>query len=324
MLKNHSRQRFLALFFGFCCLFLNNLLLEAIEDEFSPKCFIRNPFNSMSLSHTEGKGLGYSQGYNSLDLFLTYPLYNNEIIPLLDLRGHLFNDGKSAANLGLGLRWFNSCYNNVWGINAFYDSLRTHHRSYSQVSLGLESLSATWDIRINGYLPVGHKTTPIYRLSYDFTSGFLAKAREQFSMGGIDAEVGYHFLPKQCIDIYASIGPYAYWGRSQKTENAFRNTRRDFFGGRLRAWIGFWTYCKLEGVTSYDSRFKWIGQVTFSLNISFDHICSAWNQTTCYNPYCYTLTERLYQPIIRNEIIVVDRINRFSSNPAILDPEFEP
>lgn len=277
-------------------------------------------FSCISLSHTEGKGLGYSQGYTSLELFLSHPC-ENQIVPFLDLRGHLFNEGKNAANVGAGIRWMDGCCNRLWGINFFYDTLRTSQLAYNQLGLGLECLGENWDFRINGYLPIGHKNTQIYRLSYDFSSGFLAKAREQFAMGGFDAEIGYRSCFCQGTEWYAGLGPYAYWGRSQKTTNAFRSTHKTLVGGRLRASAQFLSYFALEGVTTYDSRFKWGGQVTVSLNLPFDWFCSHNRRSDDCGEYCSATACR---PVFRNEIILVNRINRFSSNPLILDPEFEP
>lgn len=322
MLKIFFRQNIWTMLVGLCSLLFGSTPLEcALEIPFLSNLESKpsRPSKYISLSHTEGKGLGYSQGYTSLDLFLAQPFCESQFIPFVDLRGHVFNNGRFATNAGLGFRWLDSPHRQVWGINCFYDSFIASHLPYHQVSLGLEALGETWDLRINGYLPVGRKNTPIYRLSYNFSSGFRAKAREQFAMAGIDAEIGYHFCKLQYLDLYAGLGPYFYSGRSQKTKNAFRKTRKDITGGRLRASALFLSYFELEGMTSYDSHFKWAGQVTLCVNIPLDWICGFRNQADDCAP-C-GLMERLFQPVIRNEIIVIDRINRFSSNPEILDPE---
>jgi hypothetical protein len=297
---------------GVYCLILNNTILSGYEliESLDSKC--------MTISHTEGQGLGYKQGYSSLDLFLAQPIFHSQIIPFADLRGHVFNNGRYAGNAGLGVRWLNSCYNKVWGINCYYDSFCTFHLPYHQVGFGLEALGEKWDARINGYLPVGRKKTQIYRLSYDFTSSFLAKVREQFALGGFDAELGYHFCNSCFCDLYAGLGPYFYWGRSKETKNAFRKKFREAYGGRLSLAASFWGYFKLEGYTAYDSFFRWTGQATLSLNIPLDF----WNPACACIPSL--IEDQLFQQVRRNEIIVVERANRFSSNPAILDPEFEP
>ncbi len=59
---------------------------------------------TISSSHIEGRGIGYTEGYTTLEGLL-FPFTSQEtVFPLLDLRGHVFNNGESAANAGIGLR----------------------------------------------------------------------------------------------------------------------------------------------------------------------------------------------------------------------------
>lgn len=270
----------------------------------------------ITLSHTEGKGLGYTQGYTSLDLFLSQPLECG-IVPFIDLRGHIFNNGKTASNSGLGIRWLDAYFDEVWGINAFYDTLQGKYRSYHQVGLGFEALGRNWDVRVNGYLPVKHKMTPLYQFSYLSLAPFLVRGTERFAMKGLDAEIGYHCSYFCNLEFYAGAGPYCYWGHSVPTENVWLVKHEKAVGGRFRASVSFLNYLSLEGVTTYDNQFKWTGQVTLAFTIPFDLTFSFCG---C-NSY---LDQRLYQPVLRNEIIVEDRIHRYSTNPEILDPEFQP
>lgn len=278
--------------------------------------------SSVTLSHTEGRGLGYSQGYTSVDLFLAQPSYCDYITPFIDLRGHAFNDSRFAGNAGAGLRWL-SPYQQILGVNFFYDSFETFQLTYQQIGVGFEALSDTWEFHANGYFPFGSTKTQIYTLSYgSFADGFLAQADEQFAMNGADAELGYRLYNTPYINFYAGIGPYYYWGRSESTENAFRAIRKDFFGGRLRASATFFNFFKLEGITTYDSRFKWCAQVKLSLEIPLGG-CSC-SQQSCASCTPCSLRERLFQPVVRNEMMVINHITRTSSDPNILDPEFEP
>lgn len=304
-------------------------LLLAIECRPESCCaeFQDPPPEMIGASHTEGKGLGYSRGYTSLDLFLSQPLSQKRIVPFLDLRGHMFNDAEYAANAGLGFRWIRRRY--VWGVNIFYDYFETPRRPYNQVSMGLECLSTTWDVRLNGYLPVGHKETDLYEFSYLDISpdGFLLKGTEQFAMKGIDLEVGHHFYNEICqfvrdIDLYAGLGPYFYWGRSTATENAFRPAHKHIYGGRFCLSASYLDYVSIEGIVTYDTRFKWGGQAIVALTLPFDFTFSSRDCGECKPSYC--LRELLYQPVRRNEIMVIDRIHRYSKNPNILDPENEP
>lgn len=310
------------LVFGFCSLSATEIssscdtLLECCSSE----CLDLKS-ELIGVSHTEGKGLGYRQGYSSLDLFLSQPFCQKRCVPFLDLRGHIFNNGKYAANAGLGFRWLNKCSNQAWGINGFYDYLETRRRPYRQVSLGLEALSETWGVSVNGYLPIGRKETPLYEFSYLNISPtrFLVKGREQLAMKGIDAEVGYRFCNVYCFNFSTAAGPYYYWGRSAETKNAFRAAHKHAIGGRVNASASYRNYITLEGLGTYDSRFKWGGQVTLAVTIPFDFTFN-----TGEGGAACCLQERLYQPVRRNEIIVVSRIRRYSTNPNILNPEFEP
>ena len=52
----------------------------------------------------------------------------------LDLRGHIFNDGRGAANGGFGVRYIGN--SQVWGINTYY-TFDTQH-AVAIINMGLE------------------------------------------------------------------------------------------------------------------------------------------------------------------------------------------
>jgi hypothetical protein len=282
----------------------------------------------VSFSYTDGKGLGYTEGYSSLDLFLSQPLCQKRLVPFADLRGHVFNSGRFAANAGLGVRWLDESHKRIWGFNAFYDYLQTSKQPYNQVSFGLEALGNAWDVRLNGYLPVGQKRTNLYELEYENLSqtGFLLKGKEQFAMNGLDSEVGYHLCRMKYFDFYIGVGPYYYWGHSAETKNALRHAHKHALGGRLSASVAFLNYLSLDGVATYDSLFKWGGQATLSLILPFDltfRVGNSKKNPGCNENFC-CLKKGLYHPVLRNEIVVVDRIHRYSTDPDILNPENKP
>lgn len=288
-------------------------------------------YERVSLLHIEGKGLGYSIGYSSLDLFLAKTFCNNTFVPFLDIRGHVFNNGRFAANAGLGLRYFSNCLQQIWGVNAFYDYLENARRSYHQVGAGIEILGNKWDFHCNAYVPFGCKKTNIYRFNYGFFEDlkrknvsslkFGLKAREQLALNSVDALFGYRFCNiYKNADMHIGAGPYYFWGNSAKTENAFTSKHQSAFGGRGVVDIYFNNYIALSGVVTYDSIFKWCGQGTITLNIPLDAIFRH-----C-QPVCSlcSVKDRLFDSISRNEIIAIDYLSRFTNDPRVLDPEFQP
>lgn len=286
----------------------------------------------IALRHTEGSGLGYSIGYTSMDFFVAKPNCDGNLTSFLDVRGHLFNNGKYAANAGGGVRYFSESLDQIWGINAFYDYLQTKRRNYHQVSFGLEVSGNQWDVYINGYVPVGHRTRNIYEFSYNFKAaerdndkkiaipGFLLKAKEQFVMSGVDTLIQFRFCLFDDLRLRVGLGPYLYWGTSEKTINVFPKTHKRALGAQLRADLSYMNYISLETIISYDSYFNWNGQATIVLNIPLDLIFDLPHSRT----QCQHVRNKMYRPVTRNEIIVADSLTRRSTNPKVLDPEHPP
>lgn len=253
-----------------------------------------HPYN-ITLRHIEGKGVGYNQGYTSLAGFFC-SAHPNNWAAFLDVRYHIFNNGKPAANAGLGLRYLGN--HHVWGINGYYDYRKTNHQHYNQISIGLESLGEVFDFRINGYLPVGKKTSGLFDARFkQFTGHYLyINQKYEFAMKGANAEMGMHIDRLKNVPFYFAIGPYY-----------LENKGKAAWGGEARLSATFFDSLRLEGNTSYDNVFKWIGQGQVSLMIPFGRKKEVKPKQ---NSHCSTqmlLASRSVQPVDRHEIIAIDR-----------------
>ncbi|MCX6990564.1 MAG: inverse autotransporter beta domain-containing protein [Chlamydiae bacterium] len=257
--------------------------------------------------YTSPKGIGYQTGYTTLEGFFS-SMVKDKWLPFVDLRGHVFDNGKFAANAGMGVRYLTS--SRVWGMNTYYDYRNTKHQHYNQVALGLESLGRVWDGRINGYLPVGWKQSPYYHTEFQEFKGhsmFLRSSRE-FAFKGINAEAGFHLDHFKKAPLYFAAGPYYLTGKGASA-----------WGGQLRASVDlFHRYLRLEANTSYDSFFKWIGQGQISVNYSFGKKIK---KRDCNRPSLY---ERAVQRIDRFEIIPVgkDHVETEAINPVTHEPYY--
>src|SRR3569832_107575 len=109
--------------------------------------------SALTMRHRESQGVGYNQGYSTLDYYLTGQYSRSEL--LFNLRGHVFNDGKGAGNGGLGYRYSLNDDTSRIGANFYYDVRDSKHFIAQQVAGGLEWISKMVDVRVNGYLPVG-------------------------------------------------------------------------------------------------------------------------------------------------------------------------
>jgi trimeric autotransporter adhesin len=246
----------------------------------------------IAVSHIEGGGIGYNQGYTSLEGFFSPVQTKGFYVPFLDLRGHIFNDGKMAANAGMGMRYISDSI--VYGANAYYDYRNTKHQHYNQIALGLEILGQIYDFRINGYLPIGQKTSSFFNTEFEeFTGNFLMLSRKrEGALKGANAEVGYHLNCLNQIPVYFAVGPYYLTGSGNTT-----------WGGEAKLSLNFFDYVSLTGQTSYDSLFHWRGQGQLSLTIPFGSKRARRNSSCAAR----CLNNRSLQDVSRFEIIPVDR-----------------
>ena len=247
----------------------------------------------VTVRHIEANGIGYQDGYTTLEGFFSPPSpYKEKWLPFADLRGHVFNNGKMAANTGIGIRYLQS--SRLWGANAYYDYRNTRHTHYNQVAFGLETLGKLWDAKINGYLPVGSKISPYYGVRFSHFTGHTAylSYKQEYALKGINAEAGYHVDHFQKVPLYFAAGPYYLAGQGHNV-----------WGGQLRVAAHLLPYVKIEGNTSYDNAFRWIGQGQISLTLPFGgkKAAKAFAKKPCSSSRA--LHERLRQGVDRFEII---------------------
>lgn len=281
---------------------------EANED-----CFDGKQHYRATIRHIEGGGIGYKDGYTTLEVFLASDPSQRTVTPFLDGRGHIFDNGKWAANAGVGLRalW----KNRVYGINAYYDYRNAGRFHSNQIGVGLETLGELFDFRINGYLPVGEKISTPYDPTFGTFSGnyMLVSQKYQSAMKGAGAEFGFHLGKFESSDFYAAVGPYYFIGDIDPAT----------WGGKARISGTFKELLTLEISDSYDQTFhnKFQGQI--SLNFSFGPKSKVKERgRTC--TVANTLNDRMLQPVGRQEIIVIDNTkkNTFAIDPSTGLPYF--
>ena len=266
----------------------------------------------VAVRHIDPNGIGYREGYTTVEGF--FPLYNgwDQWILFLDTRVHVFNNGQPALNAGVGTRYVAD--SRVWGVNTYYDYRKTSRYHYNQMTVGLESLGQVWDFRLNGYAPVGRWSSPYYDLGFAYFEGNYAilSQKYEYALGGFNAEAAAHVNTWEHFPLYFAAGAYYLVGRGAAT-----------WGGQARASVSVYDYLKVEGNLSYDHLFRWIGQGQIGLTFSFGGKKEVKTKMgSCSN--ALALSRRAYQPVDRLEIIPVDRTHKHSVaiNPATGDPYF--
>ncbi|MCE5318051.1 MAG: inverse autotransporter beta domain-containing protein, partial [Parachlamydia sp.] len=263
-------------------------------------CFDHYTAPRLYISHVEGDTVAYRGGYTSLGLFAAPTGWGNgNWKPFLDVRGHVFNNGKTAANLGGGLRYYSSCLNSVFGVNSYYDYREGPLSHYHQVGVGLEILGPCLDLRLNGYFPVGNKDGESHAHKFTFPRGQFATCRQrEEALSGFDAEIGKCFnfcFPRSCRSFcfYAAIGPYFYESRS---------CADDIWGGQMR-FIVQKNCLNLEVGASYDRQYHTSGYARVEISIPL--------RWPCCEQDCCGDCGLIYQPVHRQEMIVLSKQHCF-------------
>jgi hypothetical protein len=262
----------------------------------------------LEVRHIESGGVGYHDGYTTFAGFFSY--VTNSWVPFLDVRAHVFDNGRPAANAGLGLRYVG---HRVWGVNGYYDYRRSHHHSYNQGAFGLESLGVTWDFRANGYFPAGNSEGRPFDLDVEHFSGhrLILSQRQDFAMKGGNAEVGVHVNSICNLPLYFAAGPYY-----------FKNEGKHAWGGEGRVALDYFEYLRLEAMASYDHIFRGKAQGQISLILPFGGRSSVVRKRCDDCCHAQWINERALQRVDRNEIIVIDdhKVKSNAINPRTGQP----
>ena len=259
----------------------------------------------IAFRHQEGPGIGFTKGYSTFEGF--FSLAKDEYRFFTDLRGHVFNDGKWAANAGLGIRkMINEMA--IFGINLFYDYRHAPHAShFNQMGSGIELLFKKWDLRANGYVSICNQKH-LYQNGFEFSgnSGIFFKKYEQ-SMQGADLQIGRELFRTRYVDMHATAGGYFFSGVSGKSAA----------GALLRISARFTPYLSIEGQASYDSVFKGNGWGAIAINIPFgQRLNEKGKRLSCSAKV--RLEERFVEKVERFEIVVANthRKESLALNPT--------
>jgi len=213
----------------------------------------------LSVRHRGPGGIGYPLAYSSVDLFFNQNLGYNWY-GILDLRGHVANDGKWATNAGIGLRYLNDCATTVYGLNFYWDWREADHFNFHQLGAGIEFLWPCWDLRLNGYAPIT-STKKTYRKKFDRFQGNRSyfEKKQELALSGLDGAVGYWLYNCGIFGIHTALGGYYFRG----------DHGTNVGGGLLRAKVRITDIVSLKGEVSYDNEFKWNGQGELAIHIPF-------------------------------------------------------
>lgn len=158
-----------------------------------------------------------NEAFGSFDLFLPM-LGDTDRLLFLDARASFGSEQEiEQGSLGLGYR-FRHANGWVYGVNGYFDYLNSRYdNGFTQIGLGVEALSQDWELRANGYLPVGDVEAALASANAALIEAgrLIFRAGEETALQGVDGEIGYRlpFLsPDDLTQIKLFAGGYWYTG----------------------------------------------------------------------------------------------------------------
>lgn len=213
--------------------------------------------------------LKFGNNRNIVRIGTLFPVWNNNSQLLFTSLFIMGNTSKSIeGNFGLGIRRYAN-QQIILGGYGFYDIRRLVNSSKKahQITIGVELLSAKFEMRINGYLPISESTVTIKNISTSINRNFNAAQGKttqsiltnrivDFILRGYDIEAGYK-LP---ISVEANV--FAGFYHFFRENISFLGPR-----GRIECKLLPWLAAQLEA--SYDKERNFNGYVGLKLQYKF-------------------------------------------------------
>jgi len=245
----------------------------------------------------------FASNYTTFEILFAPDYVPGRIMPLVDVRGHRFDNNTYAANIGIGGRSIpNHCsrFCEMLGFNTYYDYRQGCIGYYQQFGLGIEVLGRRWDFRANAYVPFGHKKHIHSCLFNDYEGDFYAIRRDIESVSySFSGEVGYLLYSSEDFLLYAAAGPY-FLARGKCGDSTP--------GGEIRIRPQYQDYIALDLSWRHDSLFKTIWQAEIIFNLPLYQLADKNLRPCC-------LTDRqIYQPIDRFEVMPLGKKTCWDAN----------
>jgi hypothetical protein len=223
----------------------------------SAECVSPLHMGRIGIRHNEANGIGYKDGYTTVEGFAIFDQIGYGFMPFIDLRGHVFNNGKVAGNIGIGERSVIPGIGHIFGAYVYYDVRDDKHLTVNQLSPGIELLSKRMEYRINGYFPVGNHISRKYGWEFDRFKGhrILLESKQKRGLTGGDAEVGVHLTQSSTYDVFAGAGPYYFSNKATS------------WGGKARVYGRYKDYVSVEVSYAYDDLFHSTVQGSVALTL---------------------------------------------------------
>lgn len=185
----------------------------------------------MGIDFRTGPDTGYESSFGGIYGFIPFSQAPLQSSFFGEGRLNLFTQSEIGGNLRVGYRQYLPGSNLVWGSYVGYDLRHTEFdETFHQLGMGVDLQAADWEVRLNGYLPIGDtrrevssassfSDTGTVRSNLRFSGNNLVfdefrqqnqTTRRQFeaAAGGFDLEGSYRLFDWSDGSLYGHLGGY--------------------------------------------------------------------------------------------------------------------
>jgi hypothetical protein len=244
-------------------------------------------------------------GTGNFDLGTMQVVTMGDTAAFLDAQVTMNESDGVGFNIGVGYRWMNypayaASSGRMDGISLWADGTHTDVGNFfPQVGISYESLGEVWDVRANGYVPVGSNEqvgpfNPINQIGFQGNSiSDITVATVDRSFASAEVEIARRLGAER--DAWGFAGPY-FVGNSDEDSAGFRAGVRGYAYPDLL----------LQFAVSDDDVFK--------THATFSAVWFVGRTRTNYQPACGT-PDRFREPVMRNDYVVLSHNKRTGGNP---------
>ncbi|NEQ55086.1 MAG: hypothetical protein F6K11_34010 [Leptolyngbya sp. SIO3F4] len=206
------------------------LLAQTQQEEPKSSDTLRlNP--QMGIDFRTGPDTGYESPFGGVYGFIPFSQVPLQSTFFGEGRLNLFTQSEIGGNLRIGYRQHLPGSNLVWGSYVGYDLRHTEFdETFHQLGMGVDLQAADWEVRLNGYLPIGDTRREVSSASSFLDTGTVRSnlrfsgnnlvfdefrqqsqtTRRQFeaAAGGFDLEGGYRLFDWSDGSLYGHLGGY--------------------------------------------------------------------------------------------------------------------
>jgi hypothetical protein len=244
--------------------------------------------------NTESYGQ-HGEGHGNVDIGTMQALTFDDAMAFVDGQVTLNDVQGVGFNVGVGYRWlafqpYASSGGVMQGVSVWADGTSTEADNFfPQVGVSYESLGEMWDLRANGYIPVG-QDVQVGDFEQSGGIGFQGNNLSQLTTATVDTsfyagelEIARRIMPER--DAWAFAGPFF-----------LANEDEDTLGYRVGARGYAYPDLLLQIAVSHDDIFR--------TNAAFSVIWFVGRTRTHFQPAC-GVPDRFREPVLRNDYVAI-------------------